>query len=256
MTSSNLQLAPSIGSLPGEAPEPRGGIEPAPVSAVRLSDDRRRVAGMADAALVRSALGGDASAAPAIWRRYVPLVRRRLGAYFNGAELEDHVQEVFARCFEHLPRLRNPTSLRSYLIGITLRLALFECRRRRFRSWASVTATGELPDEGVSDDIEARLVAARMRELLGKLKPDSCHLLELRFVRGHELTEVAETMGVSLATAKRHLARASAHVRALAEREPVVAEYLRDACGPRAARGRSSISEMNLRLSRSQHRCP
>ncbi len=183
-----------------------------------------------DADLVQAVLRGNAAAAPAIWRRYVPVVRRRLGAYFDGADLEDHVQEVFARCFEQLPRLRDPAALRSFLIGITLRVALLECRRRRVRSWAAVTATGELPDAAASDDMDLQLVVSRIRALLRRLKPDSCHLLELRFVRGDELTEVADTLGVSLATAKRRLARASAHVRRLAGSEPVVAEYVRDGC--------------------------
>jgi len=209
------------GKVPAES------VVPPPPSAVRLS---RNGTAADDAALVHAVLAGDAWAAPALWKRYQPMVRSRLAGYFHGAELEDHVQEVFARCFEQLRRLREPSRLRSFLIGITLRLALLECRRRRIRSWAAVTATGELPDAGVCDDIEGHLVVSRMRDLLGRLKPASYQLLELRFVRGKELTEVAEAMGVSLATAKRHLARASAHVRVLAQHEPVVAEYLRDVC--------------------------
>jgi RNA polymerase sigma-70 factor (ECF subfamily) len=222
MTPLKPHCAPSTSVTVGDARASTASV--APASVTRLSD----TATATDADLVRAALRGDAAAAPAIWIRYIPVVRRRLSAHFDGAELEDHVQEVFARCFEQLPRLRDHAALRSFLIGITLRVALLECRRRRFRSWAAVTLTGELPDAAVSDDMELRLLVSRIRELLGRLKPDSCHLLELRFVRGHELSEVADTMGVSLATAKRHLARASAHVRLLAQSEPVVAEYVRD----------------------------
>ncbi len=240
MATNSLAAAPSEGGASlGMAPAndsraPTESVVPPPPSEVRLARAGRGGAAAEDAALVRAVLAGDAWAAPALWRRYHPMVRSRLAAYFYGAELEDHVQEVFARCFAQLGRLREPSRLRSFLIGITLRLALLECRRRRFRSWASVTATGELPDPGVSDDIEAHLVVSRMRDLLGRLKPASYQLLELRYVRGKELTEVAEAMGVSLATAKRHLARASAHVRVLAQREPVVAEYLREVCAASA----------------------
>lgn len=39
---------------------------------------------------------------------------------------------------------------------------------------------------------------------------------------------MAAAMDISLATAKRHLARASVRVFAMAEREPTLAEYVRD----------------------------
>jgi RNA polymerase sigma-70 factor (ECF subfamily) len=181
-----------------------------------------------DAALVARALRREPSAAPEIVARYTPLVRRCLGSSLAGADLDDAVQDVFARCFLHLSRLRDPSSLRSFLIGITLRAAAMDRRRRRIRWWERLSETGELPESfSVQHPIELQQVAWRTRELLSRLRPESSRALELRFVDEKELTEVAETMGVSLATAKRHLARASARIRALAQGEPVVAEYVR-----------------------------
>ncbi len=234
-------MALTLATLP-----PRESVPPAfapPASGVRLPGRGASLNGLDDADLVLAAWSGDPLASPTIWRRYQPLVRRRLRLYFDGAELDDCVQEVFARAFQSLPRLREPASLRSFLIGISLRFALVECRRRRLRSWLAVTPTGELPEmseaEGGDDEIERRLVAARTREIFGQLKPDSVHVLELRFIRGHELTEVAASLGVSLATAKRHLAKATARVRDIARREPVVAEYVREACTGSPGRNRA-----------------
>jgi RNA polymerase sigma-70 factor (ECF subfamily) len=185
---------------------------------------------MADATLVHGALGGDPALAPAIVKRYLPLVRRILWASVSGADLEESTQEVFARCFECLPRLRDPTLLRSFIFGITLRLAATERRRRRLRWRERLTPTGELPEVGALEvEIEAREVTSSTRRILGRLAPESYRVLNLRFVEEQELTEVAQNMGVSLATAKRRLARASARLRALAHGEPVVAEYVRDA---------------------------
>jgi RNA polymerase sigma-70 factor (ECF subfamily) len=184
---------------------------------------------MSDPSLVRASLDGEPWAPPVIVERYRPVVRRCLSASFEGADLDDQVQEVFARCFRFLPRLRDPAALRSFLIGIALRLAAMERRRRAIRWWERLTDTGELPEPIFLDDtFEDREVAGMTRALLGQLQPQSCKALELRFVHEQELSEVARNLGVSLATAKRHLSRASARVRALVRSEPAVAEYVRD----------------------------
>jgi len=204
------------------------GIEPAPRSAVRLrrrAAERRVRSRLEDAEYVRAALEGDSDAASAIVKRFHPLVRYSLARTLSGPDLDDHVQEVFLRCFTSLPQLRDPASLRSFIIGIALRFASTERRRRRLRSWEQLTSTGELPELRVyQDDIESRQTARCMRGVLRRVRADSCRALELRFVHENELTEVAAHMGVSLATAKRHLARASACVRAMALGEPVLAE--------------------------------
>jgi RNA polymerase sigma-70 factor, ECF subfamily len=182
-----------------------------------------------DVELVRACLGGARWAPAVIVERYRPLVRRCLSASFDGADLDDQVQEAFARCFHALSRLRDPSALRSFLIGIALRLAAMERRRRGSRRWERLTETGDLPEDTASDEpIETRQVAVKTRALLERLQPASSWALELRYLHEQELTEVAESLGVSLATAKRHLARAQARVRALAEGEPVVAEFVRD----------------------------
>lgn len=205
-------------------------VEGPPRSSVRLrprAAERRARSRLEDAAYVRAALEGDPAAPSAIFKRFQPLVRYSLSRTLSGPDLEDYVQEVFARCFAGLGQLRDPSSLRSFIIGIALRFASTERRRRRLRSWERLTGTGELPEQRVyQDEIEARHTVRCMRELLGRVRADSCRALELRFVHENELTEVASHMGVSLATAKRHLARASACVRAMALGEPVLAEYL------------------------------
>jgi RNA polymerase sigma-70 factor (ECF subfamily) len=246
----------AIAARASDAPARRAPIAPAPPSGVRLSTsnrDRHRGSDrVGDGALVRAALLGDRRAAHAIVTRYVPLVRRCLGASFSGADLDDHVQEVFARCFTSLSRLRDPDALRSYLIGIALRWAASERRRCRLRWWEKVTATGELPDLGGAPDgppIEVRQVAWRTRALLARLRPESCRALELRFMEEQELTDVAKMLGVSLATAKRQLATSIVRVRALAQAEPVVAEYVR-------GQGGSPRTVLRHRTSSGLHRLP
>jgi RNA polymerase sigma-70 factor (ECF subfamily) len=180
-----------------------------------------------DATLVRQALAGNTGANTAIWRRYGALVRSKLSRSLGAQDVDDQVQEVFLRLFEYLGQLRDPRALRSFIIGITLRTAGTELRRRRCRWWLNLTATGELPEPGSTDDGETRQVVARLLEIVGQLAPQSSRVFELRYLEERELTEVAEAMSISLATAKRYLARASARVFAMSEREPALACYLR-----------------------------
>ncbi len=186
-------------------------------------------AGTTDEGLVLAACGGDPRAPIAIWRRYGVQVRSKLLRWIGPHDLDDHVQEVFSRLFEQLSRLRQPSALRSFLIGITLRVACTELRRRR-RWRLRLTATGELPElvETTADDGTGRQALSRFEAILDKLAPRTRRVFVLRYVEKLELVDVAAAMDISLATAKRHLARASMRVFAMAEREPALTDYVRD----------------------------
>jgi RNA polymerase sigma-70 factor (ECF subfamily) len=180
-----------------------------------------------DALLVRAALQHDRRAASRIVERYTPLVRCCLSASFAGPDLDDQAQEVFVHCFMHLARLRDPEALRSFLVGVALRCAAMERRRLRRRGREMLTIDGLLPEHGVPPaSIEKRQLSARTRAILARLRPASARALELRFVEEREIRDVAQCLGVSLATTKRWLASAAARVGALARNEPVVAEYV------------------------------
>ncbi|MDP9035948.1 MAG: RNA polymerase sigma factor [Myxococcota bacterium] len=183
-----------------------------------------------DEELALAACGGDPRAPIAIWRRYGLQVRSKLLRWTGSHDVDDHVQEVFSRLFEQLPRLRQPSALRSFLIGITLRVACTELRRRR-RWRLRLTATGEVPEvaDYEGDDGAAREALTRFEGILGKLAPRTRRVFVLRHVEKLELVDVAAAMHISLATAKRHLARASSRVFAMVKREPALADYLRDA---------------------------
>jgi RNA polymerase sigma-70 factor (ECF subfamily) len=68
----------------------------------------------------------------------------------------------------------------------------------------------------------------RFEAILDRLGPHARQLFMLRYVQKLELADVATAMDISLATAKRHLARASAQVSAMVVREPALEDYL---CG-------------------------
>jgi RNA polymerase sigma-70 factor (ECF subfamily) len=223
-----LASAPLLRVLPGgrqgasttpATPEP---IECAPESRTFRLD-----ANSPDDVLAIAACGGNHHAASIIVRRYTSKVRSRLHQWMGPVDIDDHVQDAFIRLFEQLPRLRDPSALRGFLVGITFRVACTELRRRR-RSRTRLTVTGDVPEPRMTnDDSEpAREALWRFESILSRLSPRSRRVFMLRYVEKLELTDVAEEMRISVATAKRHFARASAAVSAMVKREPALAEYL------------------------------
>ncbi len=189
---------------------------------------RPRVTGeSSDADLVVAARAGDPYAAALIWRRYAGHIRTRVRRWIGLQDVEDIVQEVFSRLFEHLTRLREAGALRGFLIGIALRVARTELRCRR-RLLVKLTPTGDLPDLGdnFGDPGPDREALWRFEAILGALRAPSRRVFLLRYVDKLELLEVAAAMEISLPTVKRHLARAVGHVAARLESEPALTNYV------------------------------
>jgi RNA polymerase sigma-70 factor, ECF subfamily len=181
-----------------------------------------------DATLARAIAAGHPNAPRLAWDRYTALVRGVLRRILGpGADVDDQVQLVFLELFRDAKNLREASALRSFLIGITVRVARSELRRRRFRRWLRLTDDGVVPetiDEG--SDAEAREALIRLHALLNQLDDQDRLLFVLRHVEKLELTETAEAVGTSLATAKRRLARVTARVHAMASRDPILVDYL------------------------------
>jgi len=205
---------------------------PEPESRTQLTSEFRTLkpqvtSSSSDADLVLAACMGDPRAASVIWRRYSAQVRTKVNRWIGLQDIDDIVQEVFSRLFTQLPRMREPSALRGFLIGITLRVAFTELRRRR-RCRLRLTATGELPElcESVGDKGPDREALWRFEAILGALSAPSRRVFVLRYVEKLELIDVAAAMEISLPTVKRHLARAAGHVAAMVEREPALADYV------------------------------
>jgi RNA polymerase sigma-70 factor, ECF subfamily len=154
----------------------------------------------------------------------------------NRAEAEEAVQEALARACEAIADLRDPAAAPAWFLRIVTTVCLRTLRRRKLRR----TLLGWLPgrEEATEADTSTELVAERVhatetrgandalvdRETLGAmmqrldaLSPQQRTALVLRY--GHDLSvpEIAELLGVELATAKTHLVRGLARLRDLME---------------------------------------
>lgn len=184
---------------------------------------------LSDEELVLAIARGEGAASAAVWDRYATLVRSvlRSGLGFD-AELEDQMQEVFLALVRRAHTLREPSALRSYLVGVAVRLLLVELRRRRIRRWVTLSPSGEVPEIAAAPRDPESAAALRGLYALLERMPDRRRLaFVLRHVEGLEVSEVASALGVSESTAKREIIRARANIFARARAsEPALWEYL------------------------------
>ncbi len=181
-----------------------------------------------DAQLVADVAAGDAAALGVVWDRYGRLVRGVLfGALGPDSSIEDLQQEVFVAFFRGAARIQEGAALRGYLVGVAVRLAAQELRRRKVRRWVGLSASGELPDLPVPpEDSEGRQALAALYRVLDKLGGRRRMAFVLRHVQGLEMLDVAAALGVSESTTRRELGRAEQQLKALARTEPTLESYL------------------------------
>jgi RNA polymerase sigma-70 factor (ECF subfamily) len=178
-----------------------------------------------DAAVVHLLLAGDLRAPRAAWQRLAPMVHRMLRRALGPShEVDDLLQDVFVLLFDRVSTLREPRALRAFVITLTAHTIRRELRRMRLARWLTFGETPVTADRGA--DLDSREAVRRLYGILDRLGPDDRTAFTLRFFEGLEVVEVAEVLGVSLATVKRRLAHARDRVAYHARRDAALVDYL------------------------------
>jgi RNA polymerase sigma-70 factor, ECF subfamily len=185
---------------------------------------------LTDAELLRAVIAGDSEAVGQVWTRYVAdvrnVVRRCLG---SDSASDDLIQEVFVAFYRNAERLKNPSALRSYLLGTAARVCAFELRtrKRRFR-WLHVTSTGTLPDAPATDSpVDPRDSLRALHRILAGLRELPRMAFILRYAEDLSPQEVAIALGISDAKARRAITEGRARVLELARVEPALIAYVK-----------------------------
>jgi RNA polymerase sigma-70 factor (ECF subfamily) len=160
----------------------------------------------------------------------------------NRAEAEEAVQEALARACESIGDLRDLAAAPAWFLRIVTTMCLRNLRRRKLKravlGWLPGTDDREAEQRTAQSDASIEAIADRMHAaagpaardalvdqqtlgaLLGRLDDLSAQqrtALVLRYGHDMPVPEIAELLGVELATAKTHLVRGLARLRDLME---------------------------------------
>lgn len=189
--------------------------ETAPSRGARLAVPAEGAREASDLELAKALVAGERWAGPMLWNRYSQLVFRIVHRSLQSRdESLDLTQEIFCQILRSIGRLRDPSSLRAWIVSVALRTLKWELRRRRMAF--KLSSSGDAPELLVdSGSAETRHAVGRFLSIVRSLPPRVQTAFVLRYVEGLELTEISAATGVSLATVKRDLSHASDEVSTL-----------------------------------------
>ena len=137
----------------------------------------------------------------------------------DAADAEDLTQEVFLQVYRRLSGLRNDAAFKSWLFRVTTNVILMHCRKRKvlpislhYIMGAGTTAAVDVVQTLVSPGCEPIDRIALLRAIVA-LPRCRRAVLVLHDIKGMSHREIAESLGVSLNTAKSNLSRARHQLR-------------------------------------------
>ena len=167
-----------------------------------------------DAELVARCRAGDAAA----WNELVERFSRYVFAICTqGFRLADHdaedvFQDVFARVYAQLDRLRSDASFRPWLAQLTRRACI-----DRLRAGNRETPTDQLEPAGVDETLSLLDEALAVHDALGEL-PDHCReILERFFARDESYRTIGEALALPSGTVASRISRCLDRLKALLE---------------------------------------
>lgn len=163
---------------------------------------------ISNAELVQRAVGGDAWAEEALYRRHVRRVSdatcRVLG---RSAEAEDVVQETFLKCFHKLDTLRDARLFERWLMRIAMNKVRGRLRKRKLLRGLGLDQSADdatlerFAASSAPPDVRAQL--AQIDAVLQSVASNHRMAWVLHVVEGLSLPETADACECSLATCKR-----------------------------------------------------
>jgi len=150
---------------------------------------------------------GDPGAQARFFDAYVGIVERVLLRVFGpDSELEDLVQESFLQALTSLHRFRGDASnLTAWVRAVAVRTAQKRIRGRQVRRRTGLQSPEQFWDLPSAIDPATQAALASAQRIIAAMPLEHRMVFSLRFVEGLELREIAECVGLSLATVKRRL---------------------------------------------------
>ncbi len=167
---------------------------------------------------------GDQRAFGELMRRYQnPAFKVALSIMRDYQDAEDEVQNAFWKAYEHINQFNREAKFSTWLTRIVVNQCLMHLRKARRTKFTYIDEaispddqlTVELPDGRQSPEQELGKfeVGAVLQDEIRRTPPLLRNVFLLRDVEQRPMTEVANTLGISVAAAKSRLLRARAELR-------------------------------------------
>jgi RNA polymerase sigma-70 factor (ECF subfamily) len=181
---------------------------------------------------------GDRQAIKRLFEDNCSLVERVIGRLVGPTpDLEDLVQETFAKALHALPAYRGEASLRTWLTSIAVHVAQHHLRAGRLRRHAPLELVDERHLPACAPEAEAhvdeRRFSSRIHGLLDQIPPKHRIALLLFTVEGKSVAEVAALMGASQTATRSRVFFARRALRSLICEDAGLSELAASLLGPR-----------------------
>jgi len=170
-------------------------------------------ASLSDAALVARCRTGDEGAWAELvnrFSRYVYAIATK-GFGLRADDAEDVFQEVFARTYQHLDRLRDDEAIRPWIAQLTRRLSIDKIRA------GSREQLDDVEPEGLDDTFDRLDDALVVREALGELSETCQEILDRFFARDESYQTIGEALEIPSGTIASRISRCLAKLREIFE---------------------------------------
>ena len=179
-------------------------------------------ASLSDAALVARCRTGDENAWAELvnrFSRYVFAIATQ-GFGLRADDAEDVFQEVFARTYQHLDRLRDDAAIRPWIAQMTRRLSI-----DKIRAGSREQLSDEDIEPGGLDDTVDRLDdALAVREAMGDLSESCQEILDRFFARDESYQTIGAALEIPSGTIASRISRCLAKLREIFEGRNPAAE--------------------------------
>jgi RNA polymerase sigma-70 factor (ECF subfamily) len=172
-------------------------------------------ASLSDAALVARCRTGDESAWAELvnrFSRYVYAIATQ-GFSLRADDAEDVFQEVFARTYQHLDRLRDDEAIRPWIAQLTRRLSIDKIRAGSREQLSDE----EIEPPGFDETFDRLDEALSVREALAQLSESCQEILDRFFARDESYQTIGETLEIPSGTIASRISRCLAKLREILE---------------------------------------
>ncbi len=181
-----------------------------------------------DESLLAAIKKGNPNAKRALFDRYSNHVQRVLVRIIGIDDaIPELINETYLQAFKSINSVRDGSCLKAWMSMIAVFTARGLIRKRKKQKIINLYEPNAMHELGTTEsNTESREALRALYDILEEMPTDERIVFSLRFLQGMGLRETAEVCKVSMATVKRRLVRAEGLFVPMAEKHPLLSEWV------------------------------